>query len=144
MLGKLSIKAMPALTPVLGSAATFIKVASCTGLIFREDNSSSQLCFVFRVVLCLLASYCHRCASKESLTKYSFTVLTEVSQLTIEFFMSVTVGGDAGLRTRGTAIFAAAAAGGFTAVRVDVVAENTASAKSKQMMIENCILGQGE
>jgi Holliday junction resolvase len=58
--------------------------------------------------------------------------------------MSVTVGGDAGLRTRGTAIFAAAAAGGFTAVRVDVVAENTASAKSKQMMIENCILGQGE
>lgn len=43
----------------------------------------------------------------------------------------------------GTATFAAAA-GGFTAVRVDVVAENTASAKSKQMMIEDCILGQGE
>jgi hypothetical protein len=71
-------------------------------------------------------------------------VLTEVSQLTIEFFTSVAVGGDAGLRTRGTATFAAVAAGGFTVVRVDVVAENKAPAKSKKMMIGNCTLGEGE
>jgi hypothetical protein len=49
-------------------------------------------------------------------------VLTEVSQLTIEFFTSVAVGGEAGLRTRGIAAFAIVAAGGLTVVLVDVVA----------------------
>jgi hypothetical protein len=69
------------------------------------------------------------------------TVLTEVFQLTIEFFTSVAVGGDAGLRTRGTATLAAVAAGGSTVVRADVVAENRGPAKSMQMMAENCIMG---
>jgi hypothetical protein len=64
--------------------------------------------------------------------------------VTIKFSTSVAVGGDAGLRTRGTATFADVAAGGFTVVRVDVAAENTAPAKCKQMMFENCTLGQGE
>ena len=62
----------------------------------------------------------------------------------IEFFTSVAVGGDAGLRTRGAATFAAVVAGGSTVVLFDVVAENAMPAKSTQMMIENCIMGQGE
>jgi hypothetical protein len=71
-------------------------------------------------------------------------VLTEVSQLTIEFLTSVAIGGEAGLRTRGVATFAIVAAGSLTVVRVDVVAENTVPAKSTQTMIEKCIVGQEE
>ncbi len=62
----------------------------------------------------------------------------------MEFFTSVAVGGEAGLRTRGAATFTAVAAGGFTVVRVDVVAENTVPAKSIQIMIAKCIMGQEE
>lgn len=53
----------------------------------------------------------------------------------MEFFTSVTVGGVAGLRTRGTAaLLADVAEGGFTVVRVDV-AEKAVPAKSMQMVI---------
>ena len=50
--------------------------------------------------------------------------MIEVSQLTIEFFTSVAVGGDAGLRSRGTATLAAVATRGSMVVSADVVAEN--------------------
>jgi hypothetical protein len=36
ILGKFPIKTVPALTPVLGSADTFIKVANCTGSSFAK------------------------------------------------------------------------------------------------------------
>jgi hypothetical protein len=62
--------------------------------------------------------------------------------LTIEFFTSVAVGGDAGLSIRGTVAFTAVAAGSLTVVRVDVVAENAVPAKSKSITIGNCIIGK--
>lgn len=63
----------------------------------------------------------------------------------MELVTSVGVGGLAGLRTRGTATFPdAVAAGGFTVVRDNVLAENAVAAKSMHMMTENCIMSQGE
>ena len=59
----------------------------------------------------------------------------------MEFCTSVAVGGVAGFRTRGAAIFAAVADGGFTVVRVGVVVDKTVPAKSIQTITEKCIPG---
>ena len=42
ILGKLPIKTVPALTPVLGSAVTFIKVPSCTGSSFAKTIAAAN------------------------------------------------------------------------------------------------------
>jgi len=42
MLGKLPIKTVPALTPVLGSAVTFIRVANCTGSSFANTIAAAS------------------------------------------------------------------------------------------------------
>lgn len=70
-----------------------------------------------------------------------FTVLTLVSQFTMEFWTSVFVGGVEGLRTRGTAAFAAAA--GVVARRLVlgfVVADRAVLAKSRNVRLKNCMV----
>lgn len=73
--------------------------------------------------------------------RYSLTVLTDVAQLSSEFFTSFAVGGVAGLRTLGVAILTAAACeAAFAAEVVVVVAAKDVLAKSKTKRVSGCIL----
>jgi hypothetical protein len=74
-----------------------------------------------------------------------FTVLTDVTQLVMEFWTSVAVGGVAGLRTRGTAALIAAgvAVGALLEVLIVDVAARTVLAKSAQINVESCIVKIG-
>jgi hypothetical protein len=125
MKGKFPIRILPAFWPEVERLVTFIMVASWTGSSFAKTMADWSFVLFWGSL------------------RYAFTVLTLVSQFVIEFLTSAIVGGVAGESFLGTAAFAAGVAPARALVdvrRVEVAAERAVLAKSRQRILESCIV----